>query len=207
MKTATMPPQIFARWKSAARLEGKIFNSKIGSWDPGSLILYSLKILFDNHQLCLIRTPQVHSRVKKSKPNRIYEAIVSYIVIFSHSAKPNILSLWTLFNFDVTFSTLKIPGDRRRHNGFWSTHDAGYSRIFKGYNRRLCSVSYRSHKYMNIILVDVFFQYLLFFYSPLLRSKLVLFSSGSGSDMQNIWFGSNSGLLVVPSVGIWFGFW
>ena len=72
-------------------------------------------------------TGSIQSTLSKTKPNRIYESIASYIAIFSHSSKQNILSLWTFFNVDVTYRIPKIPGEQRRHRGFWSIHATAWA--------------------------------------------------------------------------------
>ena len=62
----------------------------------------------------------------------------------------------------------------------------GTNEILRVQLQTMFCLSYRSHEQINIILVDIFLHLFTHLYSPFLRSKLVLFSSGSGSEMQNI---------------------
>ena len=82
----------------------KIFFDKF--WQFWKLIL-QISIIFDNffYKLAKDTRSSLQSPLSKTKPNHISETIVSNTAIFSDSAKPNILSLWTFEKYVELWKT------------------------------------------------------------------------------------------------------
>ena len=83
---------------------------------------------------------------------------------------------------------------------------------YPGYNyrlKRLCSVSYSSLEYINIILVEIFIALFPLLFSPFPWTNLVLFTSGPDSETQNIWMSRAffSSSLASSSSSCFSAFW